>query len=527
MVMTQIKAKLFNPHNRLGKITFLALLLIAFLAATTAGVQAAGNPFGPDGTTNNPPVITEGASTSVTMSEESNPTAFSLTLNASDLDGDLLTWSIKTQAPNGTASASGTGTSKAIGYTPNANFSGSDSFVVQVADDQGGTDTITVNVTVQNTPDAPVITEGDSVSRTMSEDGSPTAFSLTLNATDPDPGTTLTWSILTQATNGTATASGTGTSKAIGYSPTSNYSGSDSFVVRVSDGSLTDTITVNVTISAINDTPVFTEGTSVSRTMSEDGAPTAFSLTLNATDVDSATLTWSISVQASNGTAAASGTGSSKAIAYTPNANYSGSDSFNVSVSDGSQTDTIGVNVTVQPVNDPPTANAQSVTTRQDVPKAITLSGSDIEGSPLTFNIAGSPANGSLSGSAPIVTYTPNSGFQGSDSFTFTANDGTANSSPATVSITVGPANTKPVADAQSLTTLEDTPISFTLTASDGDGDPLTYSLVASPANGTLSGTPPSLTLHPNARTSAVRMPSPSKPTTVSTIPTSPRSRSR
>ncbi len=499
--MTHIKVFHFTRQNKYGRIAVLAILLFALLAATTASVQAGGAPVRIDGGTNNSPVITEGASTSVTMSEESTPTAFSLTLNASDLDGDLLTWSIKTQAAHGTASASGTGNSKAIGYTPNDNYSGSDSFVVQVADGQGGTDTITVNVTIENSADAPVITEGDSVSRTMSEDGSPTAFSLTLNASDPDPGTTLTWSIFTQATNGTATASGTGTSKAIGYTPTANYSGSDSFVVRVSDGALNDNITVNVTIQAVNDAPVITEGASISRTMSEDGSPTAFSLTLNATDADHAgtSLTWSITAAATNGAAAATGTGSSKAIAYAPNANYNGTDSFIVQVSDGSQADTITVNVTVQPVNDPPTANAQSVTTRQDEAKSITLSGSDIEGDALTFSILSNPANGTLSGTPPTVIYNANAGFEGTDSFTFGANDGSANSSAATVTITVGPANTAPVANAQSVTTDEDTTKAITLTATDGDGDPITYQVVANPANGSLTGAPPNLTYTPNA----------------------------
>jgi VCBS repeat-containing protein len=488
-------------RTRFARIAILAFFVFTLLGATSAGVQAAGSGSRIDGGTNNPPVITEGTSVSVTMSEESTPTAFSLTLNASDLDGDLLTWSIKTQAANGTAAASGTGNSKAIGYTPNANFSGSDSFVVQVSDGNGGTDTITVNVTVENTADAPTISEGESISRTMSEDGSPTAFSLTLNASDPDPGTTLTWSIFTQATNGTATASGTGTSKAIGYTPNANYSGSDSFVVRVSDGSLTDSITVNVTIQAVNDAPVITEGASVNVTMSEDGAPTAFSLTLNATDADhsGASLTWSISTAAPNGAAAASGTGSSKAISYTPNANYNGTDNFIVQVSDGSLADTITVNVTIQAVNDPPTANAQSVSTRQDQAKAITLSGSDIEGSALTFSIASSPANGAVSGTPPAVTYTPNPGFQGTDSFTFTANDGTANSAPATVTINVGPANSAPVADAQAVSTNEDTAKAITLTATDGDSDPLTYQVVTNPANGSLTGTAPNLTYTPNA----------------------------
>jgi hypothetical protein len=91
------------------------------------------------------PVITEGSSINVTMSAS---TPFNLTLNASDTDSDTITWSINTAADHGTALASGTGTSKAIAYTPTSNYIGSDSFVVQISDSNGGIDTITVNVNI-------------------------------------------------------------------------------------------------------------------------------------------------------------------------------------------------------------------------------------------------------------------------------------------------------------------------------------------------------------------------------------------
>jgi hypothetical protein len=69
--------------------------------------------------------------------------------------------------------------------------------------------------------------------------------------------------------------------------------------------------------------------------------------------------------------------------------------------------------------------------------KAITLTGSDADGDPLTFAIVTGPANGVLSGTAPNVTYTPAANYSGSDSFTFKVNDGTVDSTVATVSITV------------------------------------------------------------------------------------------
>jgi len=437
-------------------------------------------------TVNHAPVITEGASVGVTMSEDGVPTPFSRTLNATDADGDTLTWSISTPAAHGTASAEGTGTGKAIGYTPAADYSGPDSFVVQVSDGSLS-DTITVNVTVTAVNDAPVIAEGASVGVTMSEDGAPTAFSLTLHATDAE-GAALTWSISSAAGHGTASASGTGASKAIGYTPAANYSGADSFVVRVSDGTLTDTIVVNVTVTAVNDAPVITEGTSVSVTMSEDGAPTPFSRTLNASDVDGDTLAWSISMPAAHGTASASGTGASKAIGYAPNANYSGTDSFVVRVSDGALADTITVNVTVTAVNDAPTANAQVVTTAEDTAKAVTLTGSDVEGGALTFAVVTGPAHGTLSGNGVSLTYTPAADYNGPDSFTFKVNDGALDSPAATVSITVTAANDAPVANGQSLETAVNTSKAITLTAADVDGGALSYVIVSGPSHGALSG---------------------------------------
>ncbi len=90
------------------------------------------------------------------------------------------------------------------------------------------------------------------------------------------------------------------------------------------------------------------------------------------------------------------------------------------------------------PVNTAPQANSQSVQVQSGNSVGITLSGSDSDGSVVSYFIVTQPANGNLSGNAPNVTYTPDSGFSGSDDFAFivTDNDG-ADSSPATVSVSV------------------------------------------------------------------------------------------
>jgi len=149
------------------------------------------------------------------------------------------------------------------------------------------------------------------------------------------------------------------------YGPAADAWGSDNITIRATDpGSLYAQTSFSVTVSPVNDaSPVITQGAGpLSVTIDEDNAPTAFSLTLNATDTDNDTLTWSISSAASHGTAAASGTGTSKVITYTPAADYNNdgvtTDTFKVKVDDNAtpdlRDDEITVNVTVNPRNDPP-----------------------------------------------------------------------------------------------------------------------------------------------------------------------------
>ncbi len=90
-------------------------------------------------------------------------------------------------------------------------------------------------------------------------------------------------------------------------------------------------------------------------------------------------------------------------------------------------------------VNRPPTAASQSVAVVQNGTLAITLTGSDPDGDPLTYKLLSQPARGTLTGTAPNLSYKPNVNYTGPDSFTFRTNDGTADSDTATVSITVRP----------------------------------------------------------------------------------------
>jgi len=89
--------------------------------------------------------------------------------------------------------------------------------------------------------------------------------------------------------------------------------------------------------------------------------------------------------------------------------------------------------------NEAPSADSQSVSTFKNTAKSITLTGSDPEGNTITFTVTGNPAHGTLTGTAPDLTYTPDTDYTGTDSFTFIVNDGSLNSSTATVTIDVNP----------------------------------------------------------------------------------------
>src|SRR3989344_1257175 len=89
--------------------------------------------------------------------------------------------------------------------------------------------------------------------------------------------------------------------------------------------------------------------------------------------------------------------------------------------------------------NQAPTADSQNVSVTENSSVNITLTGSDPEGSPLTYIVVSTTNNGTLTGTAPNLTYTPNANFTGTDSFTFKVNDGSLDSTLKTVSITVNP----------------------------------------------------------------------------------------
>ena len=256
------------------------------------------------------PVISSGDNAlSLTLTEDSS---LSYDLNATDADGDTLSWSLSTAPSNGNSTIDSV--DGILSYTPTANYNGSDSLVVQVSDG-ALIDSVTFNFSIGAESDAPTILDlNATLSLSLTED----SFLLyDLNASDAD-GDTLSWSLSTIPSNGTATVdSVTGV---LTYTPTANYNGSDSLVVQVSDGSLIDSVTVNFSIGSENDAPTILDlNTTLSLSLLEDST---LSYDLNASDADVDTLSWSLPTIPSNGTATVdSVTG---VLTYTPTANYNG-----------------------------------------------------------------------------------------------------------------------------------------------------------------------------------------------------------
>ncbi|BCX48631.1 hypothetical protein HAHE_25390 [Haloferula helveola] len=190
--------------------------------------------------------------------------------------------------------------------------------------------------------------------------------------------------------------------------------------------------------------------------------------------------------------------GTAPNLTYTPNPNSHGADQFTFKINDGQDDSNIAtVSITVNSLNDPPVADGQDVETDEDVALPITLTASDADLDVLSFTIHTDPANGSLSGTAPDLTYTPDPDFHGADSFTFLVNDGLVDSAVATIDITVNSVNDPPVAEPLTLYLLQDSNIAVQLFGSDKDQDPLTFAIETDPQHGTLSGTGAELTYTP------------------------------
>ena len=239
--------------------------------------------------------------------------------NDTDLDGDQLTITSFSDPAHGAVTRN-----SPLTYTPDPGFVGADTFTYVVSDGNGGTATATVAVTVtaNSVNDAPVA-EDDTV--TTNED-TPATLDVLVNDTDPN-GDALTVTAVGTAAMGSAVLNANGN---ITYTPGANFHGTDTFTYTVSDGNGgTDTAAVQVTVNAVNDTPVAVNDIF---TVAQDTTLTASSVLDNDIDVDGDGLNASLVSGPAHGSLALNVDGS---FNYTPQAGFVGTDGFTYKASDG------------------------------------------------------------------------------------------------------------------------------------------------------------------------------------------------
>lgn len=354
---------------------------------------------------------------------------FDPTVNDSDPEGDTVTVSgIATPPSNGSAVVEPDGT---VTYTPDQDFNGNDSFVVEVSDGVGGFATSTVTVTVDPVNDDPdAIDDADS---TVVD--TPVQINVIANDLDVD-GDPLDVVGVTNGSNGTVVNNNDGT---VTYTPNAGFIGQDTFTYTIDDqnGGAQDVADVTVTVLAAPNTPPVAIDDNVS--VDEDDSVT-FQPGDNDQDDDGDTVIASaIAVQAANGVAVVNPDGT---VTYTPDPDFNGADSFQVTVTDGNgDIDTSVVNVTVNPINDDPVANDDAASTTENSAVIINVIGNDddIDGDTLAIVNVTDGSNGTVVDNGNgTVTYTPNVGFSGEDTFTYTIDDQNSGvQDTATVTVTV------------------------------------------------------------------------------------------
>jgi DNA/RNA endonuclease G (NUC1) len=318
-------------------------------------------------------------------------------------------------------------------------------------------------------------------SATTAED---TPVSITLDAASPN-NNPLTTTIVSQPTNGSVSCNGTNCT----YTPAPNFHGTDSFKFTVSNVTASsNTSTETILVTDVNDSPVALDD---SATTDED-TPAQISVLANDSDVDGDAVSITAVTQGAHGSVVNNG----DVLTYSPAPDYNGADSFTYTVGDGrGGTATANVSVTINPVNDPPTAAADSVTTDEDTPTSINVlaNDGDADSDPLNVTAVTQGAHGSVTNNGDgTVSYSPGPNYNGSDSFSYTVSDGHGGTASAAVIVTINPVNDAPVAANDSATTDEDTTATITVLTNDTDvdGDTVSVTSVGSPAHGTAALNP-------------------------------------
>ncbi|UDY84140.1 tandem-95 repeat protein [Vibrio diabolicus] len=371
---------------------------------------------------------------------------------------------------NGTVSVNPDGS---VTYTPNDNYHGTDSFTYIVTSG-GVSESTTVNVDVTPVNDAPVATNDNAVT----DEDTPVTIDVLPNDTDIDGDTLRIDSASVPSDQGTVEI----VDGKLVFTPAENFNGDAEITYTVTDGALTDQATVNVTVNAVNDTPVV-ESSIADQTLAEDFTPYSIDLNTAFSDVDNVDgeLIFSVSGNSNIQVAIVNGIAT-----ITPTADWNGSEILTFTATDPSgESISQAVNFTVTPVAD---IVADKATVVEDTPTIIKVLGNDtFEGDDkvVSLDTNNGPANGTVSVNPDgSVTYTPDDNYHGADSFTYIVTSGGVSEST-TVNVDVTPDNDAPVATNDTAITDEDTPVTIDVLPNDTDidGDKLSIQSASVPSD--------------------------------------------
>ena len=189
---------------------------------------------------------------------------------------------------------------------------------------------------------------------------------------------------------------------------------------------------MGLVVNRINSPPVAVNDSATT----PKNTPVTIPVLANDTDADHDTLSVTHLTNPAHGAVALN---ANNTVTYTPNAGFLGTDTFTYTANDGPHDSNVAT-VTVQVKNTPPVGVDDSASTFKNIPVTINVLGndSDADGDAISVSSLGSPAHGSATLNADkTVTYTPNAGFSGTDSFTYRPFDGTDAGNVTTVTVQV------------------------------------------------------------------------------------------
>ena len=437
------------------------------------------------------------------MEEDTN---IVINLVASDIENDDLTFNIESIPSNGSATI----IDDNVSYSPNSDYSGTDTFTYSANDGELTSNISTVTITIADTNDAPTVEdirvtlnenrlinsifdekENSDIKFTIKSNKSGST-DITLTGSDPD-GDSLVFSIVETNTGAVSLDNNIAT-----YTPSQDWNGVDTFSFKAFDGVLESNIAkVILTVNPQNDAPTVTD---LSITTSED---TDIEFILDGTDIDGDNLTYSIITDVGigdNNITLENNTGPN--VLFEPGDDWYGTEQFTYMTNDGSlDSNTAQVTLVVSPVNDAPTANdvTATVSETRTARSYFSLDANDVDGDNLQYLILDNVSNGTLSLNGSEVNYIPNQDFVGQDTLTYKVNDSLLDSNIATAVITISAVNDAPVTEDVYTSTDEDNSVSLTLFGSDIDSSSLTYVVSSLPENGTINQANNSIEYQPNS----------------------------